>query len=311
MEYIYLIDWLTFTTKVYSIDQIAELMDIKSVLPLMIEQKGYWFYENALTNGGITFLYGGKDTMCVSLSGQGCRTFETFSKLSWEMLFEELICKEETTFNVTRLDIACDVFNGDLRLDLIKRYSDKFISGDKRFIRTKFEYCDCRNTTDGLTVTYGAMTSNFRVRIYDKAKERGYSEEDKMDWKRCEIQIRKENCKYAIMALLNNGSFGETFCSILTNYINFIKASTTRKVNDKNQTWWDTFIKKANAIRIYTRVEEEYNRRKLDRFLNNNCSSSIKTAYEIGGIKAIENIIKNAKPLNNKQKFLINKYKGV
>lgn len=71
-------------------------------------------YKTGLSFGGITINHHGLDQegVLVSLSGEGCETFERESPIGWEALRKIATASDAYT---TRLDIAYDDFSGTLR----------------------------------------------------------------------------------------------------------------------------------------------------------------------------------------------------
>lgn len=109
-ENIILVDWFAFTLhNDFSIDQVKDFLGLLSACK-WLEISGHYGYKQALYSGGIWIMWDGyTDDMgiCVEMSGQGCRQFETSSCKSFAQLFEE-VCADEEQFHVTRLDVAYD-----------------------------------------------------------------------------------------------------------------------------------------------------------------------------------------------------------
>lgn len=310
MKNAYLIDWLTFSVKCHTVNEILSFLQIDEIIPMLECTKGYWRYEHCISYGKLSILYGGtNNSITVNMSGQGCRTFETYSKLSWhELLY--YACYEPGN-NITRFDMAFDSFDKKLKLDKVERIATKNINALRNNekttnLRTKFEYIDVHNTTKGLTVYFGSNSSDIQIMMYDKARERGYEIEDKLDWKRTEIQLRNENAQLYVQNILKGElSYGEIFSITLNNYLAFINEDDINKSRCTLLSWWEKYLETTKRIKIFERKNIDYNLPKLEKFLNHNCSSSIKTYYEIYGQKGIDDIIKNAKTLSAKQKKII------
>ena len=81
-----LIDWLTVTSKVDSVDTFIRLLGM-DVHGIAWEEKEAYMngYPMRKTWGGVTLLYGAREDMgvCLTMSGAGCRTFESHSSVSW------------------------------------------------------------------------------------------------------------------------------------------------------------------------------------------------------------------------------------
>ena len=115
-ENIVIYDWLSFTSKQLSPDQIISALGL-SHLP-WVETKGSRGYKRKKYYSSINIHYDGRDDMGVwcEMSGQGCRSFETLSKLfldgdGWVRLFRWIT---ENECKLTRLDVAYDDHSGIL-----------------------------------------------------------------------------------------------------------------------------------------------------------------------------------------------------
>ena len=109
-------DWITFTTKIHSVDDLINILGLCDVSFLQCK-KGMNGYPKCLHFGGISICYGGRDDMgiCVNMSGQGCRSFETYGNGDYYSLFDAIIENysedaEKRQMNLTRLDVAYDDF---------------------------------------------------------------------------------------------------------------------------------------------------------------------------------------------------------
>ena len=80
---------------------------------------GRWNYHDGLWMDGITFYFNWKLNnakqsvydVCVNLSGQGCRRFETIKGevFDWVMFLHDIQCAYRKNINVSRIDIALDI----------------------------------------------------------------------------------------------------------------------------------------------------------------------------------------------------------
>lgn len=100
---IYIIDWLTFTSKIHSKDSIIDFLGLHHLK--WIESKPQNGYHFGICSNNMHINWGGNnDTLCVNMSGQGCRAFESFSSVDWLDLFKCFL-DGINDFNITRLDI--------------------------------------------------------------------------------------------------------------------------------------------------------------------------------------------------------------
>ena len=80
-------DWLSFTSKDLSPDQLIEILGLSHVSWILT--KGARGYQDRKYFGSISVHYNGRADMgtWVEMSGQGCRTFESLSAVGWDALF--------------------------------------------------------------------------------------------------------------------------------------------------------------------------------------------------------------------------------
>ena len=180
-ENIVLYDWLSFTSKVHSPDELISALGLSHVP--WTETKGARGYKDRKYFSCISIHYNGRADMgvWVEMSGQGCRTFESLSNVGWDSLFKFI---RENTLKITRLDVAFDDHTGLLNIRQIVNDTQcgMYIS--------KSDYWETVLSSKGSTVQIGSPQSKVLIRIYDKAAERGYSSD--VHWVRVEIQLRDD-----------------------------------------------------------------------------------------------------------------------
>ena len=184
-----LVDWLTFSVK--ETDPAAVIKNYLGLDPALFQDAGYGLlgYNRVLRFSDICVCYEPRENdffrdmgVCVSMSGNGCRTFETMSKLTFDgardkqgmsstafsVLFQLLAADE--TANISRIDVACD-----------------------------------------------APSSDFRIRIYDKALEQG----EDGHWVRVELVLRKKNANAFVEQMTNAESVGKLAAQVINDKFAF------------------------------------------------------------------------------------------
>ena len=292
-----LFDWLSFTSKKDSVDDLVQLLGLDPFNCTFKTIKGQNFYEYGMQFCEIKFFYGGNNgtTMC-QLSGQGCRDFETFSshKSFYDLL--SVLISDPDNYTITRLDIAYDDHDGVLDIWKLKSECDK-----QNFV-TKFSdihiVYGCINKD--IDVQFGSMKSEIFFRCYDKAKERHC--DDDIHWIRFELQLRNSRAlEAARQYLLTAGQgIGDVFFGIVNNYIRFVKPSKT----DTNKSrwllaqWWRKFLDHTRKISVYTPCDQEYNYSRLYSFLQNNCGNALAAFIQVDGLDGLSKLVadRNVKP---------------
>lgn len=122
-ENIILYDWLTFTSHSDTPEKIIEFMGLDGIEFTNIH--GFYGYNHRYYYSGISIHFGGREEMgvCLEMSGEGCRVFETFGNGDWESLFKRLISSKD--YNITRLDVAFDDHTGVLNITKLAKLTRK------------------------------------------------------------------------------------------------------------------------------------------------------------------------------------------
>lgn len=299
-ENIILIDWLTFSTCIWSE---LDLIDMLQLSDLSWEERdGFRYgYRHIKTYGGISILSDGhQDNMgiCVEFSGQGCRSFESFSSLGWSQLFDFLM-NEYNEFRISRLDLAFDDHSGIL--DLNRMLDDT----DQHLYRSRSRWWKVEYGSTGTTIYHGSPQSKIRCRIYDKALERGLT--DGTHWVRVELMLRDINAVGAIQAIQDKGEIGKVFSGILSNYLVYCEPS-----GDSNRSrwpvvdYWSFLLDGAEVIHIAARPGVEYNIFRLQAYLRDQCGGAIFTWLQLEGLDSLEQMVRDRRsPLNPKHKALL------
>lgn len=299
-----LIDYLTFSSKNHLPYHIKEILGLKSVEFQPIVGRNGWSDGEYIE--GIRIYYGGKrDDVGVELSGVGCRAVESFNDMSynWTGLLTDIV-NHKGEMNVSRLDVACDDKDGILPpVKKLARYTDQ----DKFVSRARHKLMITGSEEE---VKFGSPKSSTRLRIYNKALERGVEGH----WVRSELQMRDKSADSFILNLMShNLDIGATYSGVLLNYLRY-----TTKKNDGNHRdrlptadWWDKFLGTSERIKNVTIGGLEYNLMGLEHYLRKQCASSIKTYIEAcgGDLTRFFEMIDSAE-MNDKQKSLLDKLKN-
>lgn len=286
-ENLILFDWLTFTSHCDSPESVMELLGLKHITWQQMERgmNGYrsrYFFEN------ISILYDGKDNMgvCVNMSGQGCRAFETYSTVGWDSLLNHLHLYGGTNadtgdYKITRLDMAFDDHTGILDIDDI--WTDTL---ERRYVskaKTSQVIISDNQVTDiqGKTVKVGSDQSDMLIRIYDKAAERLM---DGVHWVRVEMQMRDEIAQ-GFNAGLQSASVSDQFRGVLHNYLRYVIPGTdSNKSRWPLASYWADLLEVVGKIRCWSAPGVEYNEFNLSDFVINQAGNAIDCYLQIFGL---------------------------
>ena len=307
-ENLILVDYITFTSKIWSLEQ------LKSALGLFdqtwgLAEYGRYGYKRREVFNGVSILYDGRlnedgqDDMgvCVECSGQGCRSLESFGNINWLSFFSFLM-DEENEFKITRLDLAFDDHTG-----ILDKLRLKLDTDDGNY-RSKFRTWEIRYGSQGFSIYHGSKQSQVMIRIYDKAAERGLL--DGTHWIRVELQLRDENASGAIKAYLQHEILGKVFSGILATYLVYCEES-----NDSNKSrwvtadYWQALICDSERIHIAAAPGVEYNIFHLEAFLRDTAGGALDTWIKIFGLDSLPELLRQRKSkLNPKHKRLLDIY---
>lgn len=285
-ENIVLYDWLSFTSKLHTPEELIDALGLSHVNWTIT--KGARGYQDRKYFSYISIHYNGRPDMgvWVEMSGQGCRTFESLSAVGWERLFSFI---RENGLKITRLDVAYDDHTGVIPLGEIVNdtQSGMFIS--------KSNYWETVLSSKGSTVQIGSPQSRVLIRIYDKAMERNCL--PGTHWIRCEIQLRDDRAiQFSNIPL----PIGEAFAGVLLNYLRFVEPS-----DDENKwrwpmkDYWSALVDDAERISIYQAPGMEYNEERCKRYVVNQAGNAIDAIIQMYGIDEFAKMIEERPVMPN------------
>lgn len=309
-ENLILIDWITFTTRIWSVDHLKIALGLIDQDWTVAEYGRYGYRRREVFNG-VSILYDGRlneageDDMgvCVEISGQGCRALETFGNVDWLSMIQTLL-EESNEFKITRLDIAFDDHTG-----VMDKLRLKLDTDDGNY-RSKFRTWEIRYGNRGFSIYHGSKQSQVMIRIYDKAAERGLL--DGTHWIRVELQLRDEDATGACQAYLDHQDLGGVFGGILATYLVYCEES-----NDSNKSrwliadYWAELIKDAQRIHIAAAPGMDYNIFHMEAFLRDTAGGALQTWIEIFGLDSLPDLLKTRKgKLNPRHKCILEAYRA-
>lgn len=332
---VFLIDWLTVVFHHVSVPYVQALLGMPA-------DKFPWETERVFRNGypmqtkcqHITIRWGADDAqyytsdaeksaeqkvrtdmgICLDISGQGCREFENVDGNDWLKFLKE-ICDRDTKINITRMDLAYDDHTGLLDIYRIANdVTDRNYTGRVRRTRVLWSD-DLNNDTQGLTIYIGSDSSPVLIRIYDKAAERGFNDEDDRHWIRVELQLRDDRCLAAAAAILEEQHVGRAAVGVLRNYIQF----RTPSESDSNKSrwpiapYWDRLLLDMERISLWISPGEPYNFSKTERHMVLQYGQALLCFHEINGsIEPLLALAKKTHPvLNKKYRTVINTFEQI
>ena len=311
-----LVDWFSMTSRVHTVESMMDLIGIDSYMFEYVS--GLHGFQHCMLFSGIRICYnddnfGGFNSgfVWLDMSGQGCRTFETYGNGDFEKLFN--LCRAEAgkeeknrDIRITRIDIAFDDMSGVFDINTIFEHTHKewFVSR-----MNKYNYY---GGSDGLSATFGSKSSQVFVRFYDKAAERGYSPAEVPHWVRCEIMLKGCNA-LGFLLKLDELDFARCFLGILKNYLSFRleNPDDSNKRRWEEPSWWSDFLDNAVSISVWEKPGVDYNLSRAEKYFFKQPLGTAKTLLAIHGEESFVNMIKNERmPKNPKYHRLIKEAKA-
>ena len=264
------------------------------------EIKGAHGYRDRKYFSSISVHYNGREDMgvWVEMSGQGCRAFESVSRLGWPGLFSFI---SENGLKITRLDVAFDDHTGILHMrDIIEDTQDgNFVS--------RSDYWETVLSSKGSTVQIGSPQSKVLVRIYDKARERHC--EEGTHWNRVELQLRDDR---AIQFTRLQLPIGEAFSGVLLNYLRYVMpdGEDSNRWRWPMRSYWLDMLEVLTPISIYTAPGLEYNVDRCREYVVNQAGNAIDCLIKIYGLNEFRTMIDNRSTSTNaKYENLVQQYR--
>lgn len=297
LENVFLIDWLTVTFHDLKVWDVQEILGMHE-MPWQLSSKFINGYPLDLNFGHIHIRYGADRPefyddpkkarhdmgICLDMSGQGCREFESWSNKSWQDLIEDIFrCGGVlgARMSITRLDLAYDDHSGLLNIWRMRRDVEdrNYISKAKKSMVIWSD--DQEFDIQGLTLEIGSKSSPVLIRIYDKAAERGYKDRH---WIRVELQLRQDRAHEAMKLLFQRESIGMVASGVLRNYLTFVVPSfDTNKARWPTAEYWQRVLEGMEKLRVWHAPGEEYNFSKTENWLIEQYGQVVQTMYAIHG----------------------------
>ena len=242
-----IIDWIAFTA-----DLDFELLDIVNAnLDWLELDKGMLGYKSMCLEQTtkIKWLKDGNADMGQHfiISGLACRILESLDVSLLDILRS---LNENSTINITRLDIAMDIFeNKTLLNSIVEAYnSNNYRSKAKS---SNIIISKGSNGRIGTTINFGSRQSAVLIRIYDKAAE----SDMEVNWVRIEIECKDKKYNKKIINNINSLGISATYKAIINNYLAFLEYRDANISRSKTAKWWSKIIDSVDKIKLYEAPE--------------------------------------------------------
>lgn len=293
-----LIDWLTVRTSIHSLQQVKQLLGLEEVEWAL--QSGRYGYMTRWQFASINIMCDGRDDMgiCFEMSGQGCRDFESLGSGNYQAIFDEVGANPDD-MQITRLDVAFDDHTGLLDMDTLcedtraGRYVSRWSSKSTKVIYS----------VGGNSIEFGSKTSEIFLRIYDKAKERGF--EDGRHWIRLELQFRRDR---AMSFVFSDGDFWSKYRGVMANYLRFVVPLPGDQNRSRWATtyYWSKFLDGAVPMRLWTSAGISYNLASAEQYVYHQAGSALLSVLVIRGLdNFLDDLLSSRGVFSGKYKALL------
>jgi DNA relaxase NicK len=310
------IDWLSFTVRcdaredegrgeAHSSDYGDVLYIIEGILKLDPEQfqpmlGGRYGYRKGVSFNGIEVYYDGNSTTMganVSMSGEGCKTYCQHHKME-ELLARVHELTVEGEVNPTRIDVACDDYEGNLDIGLVREHLDS----DKW--RSRLENYDDRKSRKrgearvSYSIYIGSEMSEMRFRIYDKVAEQKAKgiECPHAVWNRIEMVNRRDYARAVLDALVTSETeIGETVAGIIVGRIAFIERDNSKIERCSLAPWWAEFIGEVKKVKLMLKEKPEMAIERLERYFGEELAGCVYMLDKVLGDSFWKNVKKHGK----------------
>lgn len=321
-----LIDWLTFSVKEKDPDKVIQTY--LGLDPSLFQDTGFtqfMGYSKVQRFSDILVCSEGREDdnfhdmgVCVSMSGNGCRTFETMSKLTLDLkdkqgtqsvafpaLFQLLASDADA--NVSRIDIACDDRAGHLNMDdILNKVQTNEVNSRMAKRSTVISFDGTQR--NGATAYIGAPSSSFRVRIYDKALEQG----EPGHWVRVELVMRGKNSKSFVEQMTGSENVGKLAAQVINDKFSFIDRDDSNITRCTVCPWWQSFVDELESVRLVAREVIQHTVEQIGNWVEAQVGPSLAILFQTMGWPYIFELAKDsAKRLSDKQISLVTDYNSL
>ena len=160
----------------------------------------------------------------------------------------------------------------------------------------------------GSTVYIGAPSSDFRIRIYDKALEEGVEGH----WVRVELVMRQKNANAFIEQAVSAPSIGKLAAQVVNDKLSFIERDDSNITRCTVCDWWREFVDELEAVRLVARCVVQHSVERIENWVDAQIGPSLAIITRTLGWPHLFEIAHTAvSRLSQKQSALIADYNAL
>ncbi len=206
--------------------------------------------------------------------------------------------------NVSRLDIACDDRAGYLSMDdVLGKVQANEVNSRMTARSVVVSFNGTRR--NGATAYIGAASSDFRVRIYDKALEQGTDGH----WVRVELVMRGKNSKAFVEQMTNCENVGKLAAQVINDKFSFIERDDSNITRCTVCDWWTDFVDELEAVRLVARKIIQHTVERISGWVETQVGPSLAILLRTMGWPYLFELAQDSgQRLSDKQQLLISDY---
>lgn len=160
----------------------------------------------------------------------------------------------------------------------------------------------------GATVYIGAPSSEFRVRIYDKALEQGVDGY----WVRVELVMRSANANAFVEDITNSENVGKLAAQVINDKFSFIERDDSNISRCTVCEWWQNFVDELDKVRLGSREVIQHGVERIRGWTENQVGPSLYILMKTMGIMDIYSIAaSSAGRISSQQEALIQDFQSL
>ncbi len=294
---------------------IEQLLGLKKDY-MLYEDRGFYGYVAMYSFDTIKVMLspdGDNKGTLIELSGQGCRSFESFltaQSCTWFDFFRK--CKQADG-HFTRLDIAINDRQGILSIETllekvmnsecVTRFKTCDFNGSRRFLTG-----ESQGTTLYLGSKKGEVYFCFYQKNYEELRKKGVALEDAKIINRYELRFKNKRAESVVADLLNRNRIDNTVFETINHYLRFVDSDgTKRRTNLSENKEWALFIGNYHGnLRLVTEPNEVFYEKSVNWWRKSIAPTTKMLLIIDDNLKTevVNNMIDEA-TLNEKQKHII------
>ena len=158
---------------------------------------------------------------------------------------------------------------------------------------------------NGSTVYIGAPSSDFRIRIYDKALEEG----EEGHWVRVEMVMRGAHANAFVAQAIETDTIGRLAAQVLNDKFAFIEKDDSNITRCTVCDWWERFVDELQNVHLVAREVVKHTVERISNWVEFQVGPSLAVLCHTKGFQYIRRLARQAeRRMSDQQRALIKDY---